>query len=434
MLCIVGSLVLTVLVYAAGLDKKVLSGDGSLRRNSYGAAEHVYPLVVSGLLPEEDVPVNIRVSAERYSKAEAEEVFGKILSDIEGRITDPEQSLGAVSTDLHLPSSIPEYGVRLSWHFYPEPVGGTREEQQAYFTRYRDLITEDGKVHNEDLREGETVSGYLSLIMSAYVTPEEGDDVLDTMLDRRYHSIPYKLWLTVVPRVRTEREQALKELSEALEDADRRGWDTGEMQLPQEIGGRTVRYREKEDRSWLMFPVLGLLAAAVLYLRIGSIEREERKKREDELLLDYAELVSKLMVYIGAGLTIRNAFMEIGAHYDALVESGAVRDRFLYEEIRIMRRQFERNMPESDIYREFRNRIDLKPYTKLMSLLEQNRRNGGSTLRMMLEMEMTDAFEQRKTTARRLGEEAGTKLLLPLFLQLMIVMVIVIVPAMTALG
>ena len=47
-------------------------------------------------------------------------------------------------------------------------------------------------------------------------------------------------------------------------------------------------------------------------------------------------------------------------------------------------------------------------------------------------MEMEEAFETRKSTALRLGEEAGTKLLLPLFLLLLIVMIIVIVPAMMA--
>ena len=60
--------------------------------------------------------------------------------------------------------------------------------------------------------------------------------------------------------------------------------------------------------------------------------------------------------------------------------------------------------------------------------------NGARNLLAMLELEMEDAFEQRKTTARRLGEEAGTKLLLPLFIMLGIVMIIVIVPAMSALG
>ena len=96
--------------------------------------------------------------------------------------------------------------------------------------------------------------------------------------------------------------------------------------------------------------------------------------------------------------------------------------------------QFQRNIPESEIYLAFGRRVNLKPYTKLVSLIEQNRQNGSKNLRSMLELEMEDAFEQRKTTARRLGEEAGTKLLLPLFLMLGIVMVIVIVPAMSALG
>ena len=44
-------------------------------------------------------------------------------------------------------------------------------------------------------------------------------------------------------------------------------------------------------------------------------------------------------------------------------------------------------------------------------------------------MEAIQAFEDRKARARRLGEEAGTKLLLPMFLMLTVVLVIVIVPA-----
>ena len=42
---------------------------------------------------------------------------------------------------------------------------------------------------------------------------------------------------------------------------------------------------------------------------------------------------------------------------------------------------------------------------------------------------MEAAFEQRKNLARRLGEEASTKLLLPLFMMLLIVMVMITVPA-----
>ena len=47
---------------------------------------------------------------------------------------------------------------------------------------------------------------------------------------------------------------------------------------------------------------------------------------------------------------------------------------------------------------------------------------------------MVDALEQRKNLARRLGEEAGTRLLMPLFLMLGIVMVMIMVPAMMSMG
>ena len=45
---------------------------------------------------------------------------------------------------------------------------------------------------------------------------------------------------------------------------------------------------------------------------------------------------------------------------------------------------------------------------------------------------MVAAFEQRKNLAKKLGEEAGTKLLLPLFLMLGVVMVMMVVPAFLA--
>ena len=43
--------------------------------------------------------------------------------------------------------------------------------------------------------------------------------------------------------------------------------------------------------------------------------------------------------------------------------------------------------------------------------------------------EAGNAFEERKNMARRLGEEAGTKLLLPMMMMLGIVMMLIIIPA-----
>ena len=90
--------------------------------------------------------------------------------------------------------------------------------------------------------------------------------------------------------------------------------------------------------------------------------------------------------------------------------------------------------PEGKAILDFGKRCKLQPYLKLTTLLEQNRRTGTKNLQQVLEQEMIAAWEQQKNVARRMGEEAGTKLLLPLFLMLFVVMVLVMVPAMMAMG
>ena len=78
-------------------------------------------------------------------------------------------------------------------------------------------------------------------------------------------------------------------------------------------------------------------------------------------------------------------------------------------------RQIQYGEPEGKAIDAFGRRCNLQPYMKLSSLLEQNRRTGTKNLQQLLEQEMTAAWEEQKHTARRLGEEAGTRLLIPLF-------------------
>lgn len=308
-----------------------------------------------------------------------------------------------------------------------------REAARAYYRKYRHLMDSDGTLHNETLAPGTVVTGYLSLIMSTDIVPTRTDGETK-YLKTQYHSAPYRIYVGIVPRALSRYESLLLQLQQAITTEDEGSLGENMLSLPTEIDGQRIYYSEHEDRSYLLLPLLGVIAAMAIYMRQGQARRTEKKQREALLMLDYSELVSKLMVYIGAGLTVRNALETISQHFDALIARGIKEDRPLYQELRTMVIQFRRNMPESEIYLSFGRRVNLKPYTKLVSLIEQNRMNGARNLRAMLELEMEDAFEQRKTTARRLGEEAGTKLLLPLFIMLGIVMIIVIVPAMSALG
>lgn len=439
LLCISASLLLTILVFFLRLQDGVLKEGFRLPRSGYGGSKQYITLEVSGLTEDTSVPLDITVSPKRYTEEEANAVFREIYDQLEELVVAEGESFANLQHDLRLMTKLPKYGVQLSWDFYPEldpalAAGSvTPDEARAYYRKYRHLMDSDGTLHNETLAPGTVVTGYLSLIMSTDIVPT-GTDGETKYLKTQYHSAPYRIYVGIIPRALSRYESLLLQLQQAITTEDEGSLGENMLSLPTEIDGQRIYYSEHEDRSYLLLPLLGVIAAMAIYMRQGQARRTEKKQRESLLMLDYSELVSKLMVYIGAGLTVRNALETISQHFDALIARGIKEDRPLYQELRTMVIQFRRNMPESEIYLSFGRRVNLKPYTKLVSLIEQNRMNGARNLRAMLELEMEDAFEQRKTTARRLGEEAGTKLLLPLFIMLGIVMIIVIVPAMSALG
>lgn len=491
LLCISASLLLTILVFFLGLQDGTLKEGFRLPRSGYGGSKQYITLEVSGLTEDTSIPLDITVSPKRYTEEEADAVFREIYEQLEELVVAEGESFANLQHDLHLMTKLPKYGVQLSWDFYPEldpaiaagsvsqdedvpaealsedrvpqdddasaealaegeapsdedtlpedadaaaiAMAEQREAARAYYRKYRHLMDSDGTLHNETLAPGTVVTGYLSLIMSTDIVPKSAEGETK-YLKTQYHSAPYRIYVGIVPRELSRYESLLLQLQQAITAEDEGSLGENMLSLPTEIDGQRISYSEHEDRSYLLLPLLGVVAAMAIYMRQGQARRTEKKQREALLMLDYSELVSKLMVYIGAGLTVRNALETISQHFDALIARGIKADRPLYQELRTMVIQFRRNMPESEIYLSFGRRVNLKPYTKLVSLIEQNRMNGARNLRAMLELEMEDAFEQRKTTARRLGEEAGTKLLLPLFIMLGIVMIIVIVPAMSALG
>ncbi len=484
LLCISASLLLTILVFFLGLQDGTLKEGFRLPRSGYGGSKQYITLEVSGLTEDTSVPLDITVSPKRYTEEEANAVFREIYDQLEELVVTEGESFANLQHDLRLMTKLPKYGVQLSWDFYPEldpamaagsvpqdedvpaealaedrlpqdadapaealdedevpqdadaaaiAMAEQREAARAYYRKYRHLMDSDGTLHNETLPPGTVVTGYLSLIMSTDIVPESVDGETK-YLKTQYHSAPYRIYVGIVPRELSRYESLLLQLQQSITAEDEGSLGENMLSLPTEIDGQRIYYSEHEDRSYLLLPLLGVVAAMAIYMRQGQARRTEQKKREARLMLDYSELVSKLMVYIGAGLTVRNALETISQHFDALIARGIKEDRPLYQELRTMVIQFRRNMPESEIYLSFGRRVNLKPYTKLVSLIEQNRMNGARNLRVLLELEMEDAFEQRKTTARRLGEEAGTKLLFPLFIMLGIVMIIVIVPAMSALG
>ena len=69
-----------------------------------------------------------------------------------------------------------------------------------------------------------------------------------------------------------------------------------------------------------------------------------------------------------------------------------------------------------------------------MSIIIQNQKKGMEGLKDSLSTERRNAFDERKQEATRLGEEAGTKLLLPMMMMMGVVLMIIVIPAYFSFG
>lgn len=365
----------------------------SLEREDYGGDPVVYDLSVEGL-EQGTVPVQIQVPPRRYTEQEAAEIFAKVKAGILEEILGENPSLQEVRHDLILPTEKPG-GIRIAWRS-SEP----------------EVLDEDGTIF----------AGWES---------DSGTQVtLQAEMTDGFYRDEMEVSAIVYPPEKSEAEQLASQLVKQVEQEAAKQPGAVQVALPREFEGRTLRFRKETGTEYLLFPVLGVVLAMFFHWQAKNTEMEARKKREKQLQYDYADLVYQLMVFTGAGLTVSRAWKQIVDNYEKRLGNGTSQPRAVYEEMEIALGEMENGRPESQAVSRFGERCQLNEYRRLSSILGQNRHTGMKNLQELLAQEMDTAWEQQKQAAKRLGEEAGTKLLLPLFLMLLVVMVLVMVPAM----
>ncbi|WP_077612969.1 immunoglobulin-like domain-containing protein [Clostridium sp. Marseille-P2415] len=399
--CVAGGIILyAVMELAPGVGGQALYEVEGLKRAGPGQGETSYEIQVSGLDRENGsrrITVEIPVRERKYSDEEAKDLFERIQPELKEQMLGENDTLEEVRVNLNLKSSLKDYGFKITWE-----------------SDNPELIDSFGTVHNEEI-------------------PEEGESVwLSARVTDGSHERRYEYKVTVYPPIRTPEEKIADAFKKWAGKADLQQQTEDRLLLPSVYDGHKLSYCLPKEGDYRIFPVLGILLAVLLHVKEGVDKQKQAKKREQQLLFDYSEVVSKLVVYIGAGLTVRGAWERIAAGYEEAVKRGKRSIRPAYEEMVKTVGQLSSGQAEGRAYSEFGRRCGIQSYLKLSALLEQSQKNGSRQLRPALELEMVSAFEQRKNLAKKLGEEAGTKLLLPLLLMLGVVMVMIVVPAFLA--
>ncbi|MDE6740456.1 MAG: type II secretion system F family protein [Lachnospiraceae bacterium] len=364
--------------------------DGSyIWRNSYGEGDIPVELAAQIMDGEEEI-FRYTVEERKYTQEEAEALYRKMAEAIPEAIRGQNERLEDVRYDLELVTRIDGYPFEISW------------ESDSYA-----LVNTDGTIYNTELEKGEIVT------LTAHVRYEEWN------WDEQIH-------VQINPIVYTQRELMRRRIEELLHMQEQRTGSTEAMILPDSVESKPIIWREiVEDGSGYLMCLI-LIAAGILYWGRGRELDRQLEKRKRELTLDYPEIVNKLALYMGAGMTIRNAFTKMGEDYKKQQKE---RRRYVYEEILITCHELQSGRSEREAYDHFGRRCQVQAYMKLSTLLSQNIRKGSNDLLDMLRQEADNAFTERKALAKKLGEEAGTKLLLPMMMMLCIVMVVIMIPA-----
>ncbi len=371
------------------------ASDGIIQRNDYGKGSRTESLEAQVEGESEKIPLEIEVKERQYQATEVQEFFDEILEKLDKKILGANESFRHVDQNLNLVSSIEGEPVEISWEL----------------DRY-DLMNVKGEIMKDAIDpEGESIN------LKAVLTYTENEA----------YQASYQQPVCVFPKTAEAKDEVASEISEKIQKNQEKNASKETFALPKTVEGKKISYYFPFNSRGLVLVVMSILILILLWLLGKQRGKELEDQRKEQLLLDYPELVNKLTLFLGAGMTVKRAWRKILQDYENSLKDHDT--RYVYEEMKLTYREIESGVPEAESYENFGRRCNLPCYLKLGALLSQNLRKGVKGLSEMLHIESLQAFEERKARAKRKGEEAGTKLLLPMFMMLAIVLVIVTMPA-----
>ncbi|GGG04852.1 type II secretion system F family protein [Paenibacillus abyssi] len=191
-------------------------------------------------------------------------------------------------------------------------------------------------------------------------------------------------------------------------------------------GGLLLSWAAKEPA----FSVMGLLLAVLLpTARIRDIHRKVARRKQD-MLLALPELLSKLMLLVGAGETVVRALMRCLESHNR-PENGT---NPLYVELERMCNELHNGTAFPIALESFSKRCSVQEVSIFTTTVLLNYRRGGERFTLSLRELSYTLWEKRKAVARSRGEEASSKLVFPLVIIFLVLMVLVASPAVLLLG
>lgn len=378
---------LLLVAFIADICQEKAIQNGIIQRDEIGGdSREVFLLFdIEGIWEKE--AYTLEVLPAKPTKEEAERFFEEAISTI-------ESDFQVIDESIPVKSKYVEGAVEAEWLF--EPYG---------------IIDSEGNIRQEELSSGETT-------INAQVELNCGE----------YERL-YSFAFVIRPQILSEEEEAKKQLQNWIkQQMSLEG--TTELQLPTQINGKKISWSEEREYRTPQIFLLEIVALVLFWFVSEKKKTQEEQKRIQKMEREYPEIVNQLSLLLGAGMTTRQAWNKLTTQYQFKRKAGMIEEKEVYEAIVRMNRRFSEGESERAVYQQFTQEIPAISFHKLMRILLGNLEKGSQGICNRLEEEGRLAYEQRIQQAKKLGEEASTKMLLPLMLMMVVVMGIVMLPAL----
>ena len=392
LVCIMFIVLAVVMEYT---DRELYESN-KIKRNDPGDDSKEISLILSGDGVEEQ-EYDLEIYERMLTESEAQKYFEKAIVEINDSFYLGEENANYVTEKVNPSDKYVEKMVKAEWTFSENIISDDG------------VIDEDRLEKYEDYQQGVVVTAQVELQCQDYV--EEYD----------FHFV-------VFPKKLSEQEQIIKQIGQSIaEQLSIPGEEI--VVLPNEIGGKKLTWKETSQHLVAKVIAVELIVIILICIMKQKKKSEELKKRKKDMELEYSEIVSKMAILLGSGMSVKQAWSNISARYLDKRKKNQVSEIPIYEEMLITEREINDGKSERIAYQNFCERVNIMCYHRLIRLLISSLDRGSRNICENLEQESEEAFEERKAVARRLGEEASTKMLLPMMIMMSIVIAVIIVPA-----
>jgi hypothetical protein len=362
-----------------------------IERNTAGDGESQQKIMIN--IDDEEYEYEIPVSEKLYTSKEKEEAFEQTFQYLEKEMLKQNKSLKEVRSNLQFLWEIEGSPIEIKWELEDES-----------------LIDMEGVVHNKKITSGYQVTHIKAILTYLTDTKEKVYEV------------------KVYPRKISSNRKKAEQIFEQIVTIEEESRTNQSFQIPLNLEGYTIKLSDQKNK-WTTILLLAIVCGGLLIARQWENEKQKEKKVRLASELEYSNILWQFVLLLEAGFSVQTAWKKIVTDYEKKKYRISGERQYVYNQMSFAYHQLELGYSAEQVFRLFSEKMQLKSYSKLMTLFLQNITKGSKNMLEILRNEEEQAFTIRCEQAKRMGEEADTKLLLPMGIMLLNILLLLMIPA-----